>query len=121
MTKSKLVIVSTHADDDAERAILPFVMGIGALASEADVLIVLQSNAVHLATEGYARHLRHEGFPPFSELLDTFLELGGRLVACNPCLKSRSIGADEIIEGARPTAAAELAAEFLSSDAQISY
>ena len=121
MTQDKLVIVSTHADEDAERAILPFVMGIGALASEADVLIALQSNAVHLATKGYARHLRHEGFPPFEELLEAFLELGGRLVACTPCLKSRSIGDDELIDGARPTAAAELAIEFLTSKAQLTY
>lgn len=121
MSKSKMVIVTTHADEDAERAILPFVMGIGALASEADVLIALQSNAVHLATRDYARHLHHQGFPPFQELLDTFLEMGGRLVACSPCLKSRSIEVDELIEGARPTAAAQLAIEFLTSDAQLTY
>ena len=121
MTESKIVIISTHADENAELAILPFVMGIGALASDADVLVALQSNAVHLATRGYARHLRHEGFPPFEELLDTFLELGGRLVACSPCLKSRSIGEDELIEGARMTAAAELAIELMEADAQLSY
>lgn len=121
MTKSKLVIITTHADDDAERAILPFVMGIGALASDAEVLIALQSNAVHLATKGYAGHLRHEGFPPFPELLDAFLELGGRLVVCRPCLKSRAIDGEKLIEGARMTAAAELAIELLESDAQLSY
>jgi uncharacterized protein involved in oxidation of intracellular sulfur len=121
MPDSKMVIISTHADEDAERAILPFVMGIGALASDADVLIALQSNAVHLATKGYARHLRHEGFPPFDELLDSFLDMGGRLVACGPCLMSRSIGEDELIEGARVTAAAELAIELLEADAQLTY
>jgi len=121
MTQDKLVIVSTHADENAEMAILPFIMAIGALASEADVLVALQSNAVHLATKGYARRLNHQGFPPFEELLETFLELGGRLVACTPCLKSRSIGTDQLIEGVRLTAATELAIEILSSDAQLSY
>ena len=121
MDKKKLVIIATDADDNSEKATLPFVVGTAALASEIDVTIALQSNAVHLATKGFARHLRTEGFPPFKELLETFLSLGGKLYVCGPCINNRQIVAADLIEGAKVVNATALSAELVESDAQLSY
>jgi predicted peroxiredoxin len=121
MERKKLVIISTYADDNSEKATLPFVIGTAALASEIDVVIALQSNAVHLATKGYARHVHADGFPAFQELLTNFLSLGGKLYVCGPCINNRSIKPDELIEGAKVVNAAGLSAELVDSDAQLSY
>ena len=49
MSDQKMAIITTAADEDTERAILPFVVGAAALASDVDVLIVPQSKAAGLA------------------------------------------------------------------------
>jgi predicted peroxiredoxin len=121
MDRKKLVIITTYADDNSEKATLPFVIGTAALASDIDVVIALQSNAVHLATKGYAKHIRHEGFPAFQELMDNFMALGGKIYVCGPCINNRQITSDELIEGAKVVNAAALASELVEADAQLSY
>lgn len=121
MTKGKLVIISTHADDDPERATIPFVMANAAIASEAEACVILQSTAVMLAMKGYTKHVFASAFPQLDELMKTFLEQGGKLLVCSPCLKARGLQEDELIAGARIIAAGTVIAETLSSDATLCY
>ncbi len=95
----KLVFIVTHGEEQPERATIPFVLGNAALAMDAEAVIVLQMTGVYLATKGYARHVHAAGFPPFQELLNLFLEAGGRLYVCEPCIKARQIDPQDLIEG----------------------
>jgi uncharacterized protein involved in oxidation of intracellular sulfur len=117
----RLVIISTHADDNSEKATLPSVVGTAALASGIDVAVALQSAAVHIATRGYAEHIRHEGLPSVEELLEDFLELGGKLYVRGPCINNRKITQEDFNEGAKLVNAAALANGLVESDAQLSY
>lgn len=121
MSDKKLVVIATHAFEDPERATIPFVMANAALASETDVTLILQTTGVMLAVKEYAKHLRAESFPALEELIRTFIESGGMLMACAPCLKSRGIAEEELIEGTRIIAAATVVAETTSADATLVY
>jgi len=96
----KLIVIATHAEDNAELATLPFVMAVTATASEMEPVVVLQAMGVWLATKGYAEHMTVSGFPPLNELMESFMESKGRLLVCAPCMKKRGIELEDLIEGA---------------------
>jgi uncharacterized protein involved in oxidation of intracellular sulfur len=96
----KALFIVTHSEDDAERATLPLVMAVTALASDMQATVVLQMSGVWLATKGFAKIVHENPFPPVSDLIDQFLEAGGKLLVCQPCLKKRLIEPSELIEGA---------------------
>ena len=54
-------------------------------------------------------------------LLESFMELGGELWACEPCLNNRQISPDGLIEETKVVRAGTLAAALVDSDAQLSY
>jgi len=91
----------THGPEDPERATIPFVMAIAAQASDVEVVLGFQASGVLLIREGIAQHVFAAGFPPLKELLDIYLENGGKLLVCGPCVKSRQIDPEkEFIKGA---------------------
>jgi predicted peroxiredoxin len=96
----KLVFILTHGEEDAEKATLPVVMAVTALASDIQATVVLQSSAVWLAKKGFARIIHENPFPPLVDLMGQFLDAGGRLLVCQPCLRKRNIEPGELIEGA---------------------
>jgi predicted peroxiredoxin len=99
--KEKLILMCTHGPEDPERATIPFVMATTAQASDVEVVLGFQANGVMLITNGIAQHVFAAGFPPLKELLDIYLENGGKLLVCGPCVKSRQIDPEkEFIPGA---------------------
>ena len=117
MAEKKILYIGTHADDDPEKAAMPFVM-----ANAAQAIIALQGNAVYLAQKGYAEKvLPSGGFPPMKELLDNFMELGGELKVCVPCIKSRNIEESEMVEDSQTTGGGALNVEAIEADAVMVY
>jgi predicted peroxiredoxin len=97
----RLILMCTHGSEDPERATIPFVMATAAQASDVDVILGFQANGVMLITDGIADHVFASGFPPLKELLGIYLENGGKLLVCGPCVKSRQIDPEkEFINGA---------------------
>lgn len=117
----KLVIIATHAEENPDKATLPFVMGNTALAMDTEATVILQSTGVYLAYRGYAEHVHAAGFPPLAELLATFLEAGGKLMICSPCMQARKITPDELIEAATIIAGATLLNEVTSATNVVTY
>jgi uncharacterized protein involved in oxidation of intracellular sulfur len=117
----KLLIISTHAEDNAEKATLPFVVAVAALASEMRPVIALQSMGVYLATKGYAKLVHESSFPPLEDLLKSFMEGGGRLIVCSPCMKKRGIEPSDLIEGAVVVNAPTLVKEIGEAKAVLTY
>jgi len=107
--QEKIMYLCTHASDNAEKAHLPFVMANAALAMDIQATVVLQGEGVYLAQKGYIDHMVSGGaFPPIKELLKSFLEQGGQLLVCVPCIQSRHIEESDLIEGSKTTAAGNL-------------
>jgi predicted peroxiredoxin len=119
--KEKIIYVVTHGADDPERATLPFVHANGALAMDVEAVVVLMGSAVMLARKGCMNHVFAGGMPPLKKLVDDFLAQGGRLLLCTPCINFRQIGESELIEEAKPIAAAVFTSEVLSANAILNY
>ncbi len=87
----KLVLMCTHALDDPERATIPLVMATAAQASDVEVVMGFQAEGVSIAKKGVAEQICAPAFPPLQQLLEAYLEAGGKLLVCGPCIKSRQI------------------------------
>jgi len=120
--QEKILYIGTYASEDPERASLPFVLGNAALAMDIKATVVLQGNGVYLAKKGYVENVpAGGGFPEIKDLMGTFLELGGVLKVCVPCLKIRRIEESDLIEGVTTTAAGALNIEAIEADAVLVY
>jgi predicted peroxiredoxin len=120
--EEKILYLCTHSGDNPEKAAMPFVMACAALAMDIKAVVVLQGQGVYLAQKGYVDTMaKPGGFPPMAKLLADFLELGGDLRVCVPCIKERHIEESTLVEGSRPTAAGELNVEAIAADAVLVY
>ena len=118
----KLVFMVTHGPDHAEHATIPFVMAAAALASDVAVVMGFQADAVELVKRGVPETVNADGFPPLAKLLADVRELGGQLLVCSPCLKSRGIAApDDLVDGAEVVAAGRFVAEITSATNSLVY
>ena len=121
-TTEKLVFMVTHGPDHPEHATIPFVMAAAALASDVQVVLGFQADGVELMQSGVAQRVEAAGFPPLAKLLDDIRELGGVLLVCGPCIKSRGIVAPEdLVQGAEVVAAARFIAEITSATNSLAY
>jgi len=112
MSNGKMILMATHGPEDPERASIPFVMALAALASDMDAVIGFQASGVMLIRKGCAEHVFAAGFPPLKELLDNYLEMGGKLLVCGPCVQARQIPAEEFVESATIVSAATFVAQI---------
>lgn len=117
----KLVIISTVGIDNPEKATLPFVVATAAQTIDIEVVIILQSAAVMLAKKGMADHVEAPGFMPMKTLLQNYIELGGKLLLCSPCVKDRHIAPEDFVEGAQLIAAATVVDEVMSAKSVVTY
>jgi predicted peroxiredoxin len=105
---AKVLVNVTHAKDDPERAILPFIVGnVGATADQ-ETKILLTIDGVWLATKGYADGVQQEGFPPLKETLEAFVRNGGEIWACSACTNPRGITQEDLVDGAKIVTAANV-------------
>jgi uncharacterized protein involved in oxidation of intracellular sulfur len=106
----KNLYIATCAGDNPEKAAIPFVMANAALAMDVQANVCLQGNGVYLALKGYTETMVSPGgFPPMTKLIHDFIELGGKLLVCAPCIKERHMDEDkDLIDGAAITAGGAL-------------
>ena len=117
----KIVVIATHGVEDPERASLPFVVANAALAMDVQAVVILQGTAVILAKKGCYEHVFAAGLPPLKDLVDSFIQLGGILLVCSPCLSERKITKDMLVESAQPIKAARVVTEVLEAKATLNY
>ena len=120
-TADKLAILATHGPEDPERATFPFVMANAALAMETEAVVILQGTGVLLAQKGVYEHVFAGGLPPLQSLLETFLQGGGKLLVCTPCVRERKLDQTMLVEGAELIAAARAIQEATTASAVLSY
>ena len=119
--KGKLLYLTTQGPEDPEKATLPFSMALGALAMEYEAIIILQSNAVHLARKGVAEHVFAAGITALKEQMDLFLAEGGKIVVCTACLNARKIEEDELDDKVEIGSVARFATESAEAANVICY
>ena len=88
---------------------------------EVRVTIMLQGTAVILAKEGCHEHVFAAGLPPLKDLVDSFIEQGGTLLICTPCIQERQISPDMLVETAKPVKAGRAVMEILEATNVMTY
>lgn len=119
--EEKIVIISTTGPENQEKATLPFVVATAAQTVDVKVVMILQASAVLLAKKGASENVNAQGLMPLKKLMETFIELGGELLLCSPCIKERFIKEDEIIPGSKLIAAGTVVSEILSAKSVLTY
>lgn len=117
----KLVFMVTHGIDHPEHLTIPFVMAGAALASDVAVVMGFQADAVEVMRAGVAETVSAPGFPPLGKLLRDVQELGASFLVCSPCLNSRGITADQLVDGAEIVAAGRFVVEITSATNVLTY
>jgi predicted peroxiredoxin len=79
------ILLMSGAEDGGKRATLAFVAAVSAAAMERPTQVFLAGDGVLWANPDEARGVEVAGFPPLTELIEEYLELGGRLLACSTC------------------------------------
>ncbi len=76
----KIVLIATHAGEDPERAIFPFMLANAAQAMDVEAVMVLQGNGVYLGKKGYADDISFPGLTPLKTLVENFVANGGKIL-----------------------------------------
>ncbi|MBW2162184.1 MAG: DsrE family protein [Deltaproteobacteria bacterium] len=94
----KLVVLITQGLE-SELSSVAFTIANGGITSGLDVSIFLTSSAVDLARKRAVDATQVHPLEPLSDLVQDFVERGGNLWACTPCIKGRGYEQDDLIEG----------------------
>ena len=120
-TKKKLFIMVTNGPENPELATIPFVMATAAQASDVEVVMGFQGNGSMLMIKCMSDHVFAQGFPKLSELIETYIDEGGKMYVCGPCVGARQVNEDELIKGATIVGAAAFVAESLNATQSLIY
>ncbi len=116
-----IMVHNTHGKDDVERASLAFVVANVARSAEQQATVLLTIDGVWLAKEGYTDGLQADGFAPLGELIQQFVDAGGRVWVCGACAKPRGIGADALRPGAEIVGAAAAVEALVNGAATLDF
>ena len=102
-------VTIAHCKTDPDKATLGFVVANAAQGSEKETLVFLSSDGVYCAVpEEMAAVDEGAPFAPLKDLVAKFLQAGGKIHVCTPCMKKRDISEDALIQGATPAGGAAL-------------
>lgn len=101
MDNIDLLVTLTQHERDSNNVTIAFTMGRHAAKQGHDVELILLSDAVHLASKGYANKIDIGApFEPIAKLLPEFLEAGGKLKVCSACMIHNGVEESTLVEGA---------------------
>ncbi len=116
-SKKAFLVVGTHGDENLEKATMVFACAGASTALGIKTKVFLTMNGVKLAQKGYAEKLRPvEGMAPVKQMMDAFVQSGGRIQVCIPCMEARGIGKNQFIDGVEFVNLMDFAAEAVEAD-----
>lgn len=121
MTEQKsLVVVITHGTDH-ELSSVAFTIANGGMTAGLKVHVFLTSAGVDLVRKKAIDTTHVEPLEPLAALVKDFLQRGGTLWACTPCVKARGYTQDHLIEGTIITGASVLHEQLKAGAATLSF
>ena len=84
-SRNYMVMLTSGNSDGGKRATLAFAAACAALSLDLDTHVFLIGDGSHWAYEGNCDPVSEPGFPPLSELMDEFIDLGGEIYICATC------------------------------------
>lgn len=90
--KQYVVMLTSGDGDGGKRATLAFSAACTAIAMDFDTRVFLIGDGSQWAYERASDSLIQPGFPPLSELIDSFMNLGGKIYLCAACDQEQPAG-----------------------------
>lgn len=90
-----LIMITVGKADNGRSATMAFSAGMSALAMGHPATVFLTSDGSVWGFQGSADDIRVQGFPPLVELIDQYMEAGGKMIICSVCHKTCSTGNPE--------------------------
>lgn len=116
-SKKTLLVIGTHGEEDPERATMTFMCASAAASLGVKTKIFLTGSGVKLAQKNFADKIPTvKGLASIKEMMNAFLEGGGKLQVCVPCMDARGIDKGTFIEGVEMISLVDFAAETMEAD-----
>ena len=97
-TKKLVVMITTGLDD--ERSSVAFSVANGGITAGLEVTAFLTSNGVDWARKGAAERSHPNPFDPsMKEMLQSFMDRGGKILVCPPCAEVRGYSQENLLDG----------------------
>lgn len=116
----ELVVLMTHGADD-ELSSVAFTVANGGMTAGLKVSIFLTSAAVDLVRKGAVEMTQVAPMEPLAGLIRDFLDRGGELWACTPCVKARGYSEDDLVDGVVVTGASLMHERIKAGAATLSF
>jgi predicted peroxiredoxin len=118
--QKSLVVLITHGTDH-ELSSVAFTIANGGLTAGLKVYVFLTSAAVDLARKRAVDTTHVAPLEPLAALVKDFLQRGGTLWACTPCVNARGYSQDHLIEGTIITGASVMHEQLKAGAATLSF
>ncbi len=115
-----LVVVVTHGPDH-ELSSVALTIANGGITAGLQVAIFLTSSAVDLVRRRAVDMTQVHPLEPLSSLIHDFMERGGELWACTPCVKARGYEQEDLLEGVTITGASSMHERIKQGAATLSF
>ena len=79
------VILASGPEDGGTRATLALAAACAAQAIDLDTIVFLMGDGAHWAYDGNAERVHAPGFPALADLIEAFVDDGGRILLCSAC------------------------------------
>jgi predicted peroxiredoxin len=116
----ELVVVMTHGADD-ELSSVGFTIANGGMTAGLKVSIFLTSAAVDLVRRNAVEMTHAAPLEPLSSLIQDFIDRGGTLWACTPCVKARGYSQEDLRDGVIITGASPMHERIKAGAATLSF
>ena len=115
------MIVTITNGIDSELSTVGFTVANGGLANDLYVSIFLTSSAIDLVRKEAINGTHVDPFSPLKTLVDSYLEQGGTIWACSPCVAGRGYTQGDLIDGVIITGVGPMLEQIANGAATLSY
>ena len=117
VAREKYLINCQDGANNPERATISFILAFTA-SKTCETAVFVSADAAQLCVRGGAAGVKAEGYEPLLDLLNGFLDNGGKIWLCPACVKAKAMSAGDLIEGVEIAGAPKTMA-FLESGARL--
>ena len=115
-------VTITESKSNGDKATLGFVVANAALGSEKDTMVFLSADGVWAAVKGEVDKIDEgDPFAPLKDLVAKFVNGGGKILVCSPCMKKRGITEGHLVDGASPAGGAALVEWLANGSPSVAY
>lgn len=114
VSAERMLINLTRGPEDPDRVTVAFVMANAAVSLDKKTVVLLSTEGVRALEQRVVDTIAERGFAPLKDLVQNFLEAGGEIWACTPCVAKR--GLEGRLLPAVKAVGAVTAIEFVAQD-----